>query len=287
MLRRLIGEDIDLTPVLSPSLGLVRADPGQIEQVIMNLVLNARDAMPRGGKLTIETANVQLDESYIYRHGPVRTGSYVMMAVSDTGCGMDAETQSHLFEPFFTTKEPDKGTGLGLTTVYGIVERSGGYIWVYTEVGQGATFKIYFPRVEEPVNNHEVYLPTTYVPRGTETLLIVEDEDAVRSLARQVLEMHGYAILDARHSADAVRICEEYPGPIHLLVTDVVMPHMSGRELIDRVVPCRPDMRVLYLSGYTDDAVVRHGVLEAGTSFLQKPFTPHSLACKVREVLDQ
>jgi signal transduction histidine kinase/CheY-like chemotaxis protein len=287
MLRRLIGEDVDLATALPPALGLVRADPGQIEQIIMNLVLNARDAMPRGGKLTIETSNVELDASFVCRHGPVRTGSYVLLAVSDTGCGMDAETQSHLFEPFFTTKEPDKGTGLGLATVYGIVERSHGYVWVYSEVDQGATFKIYLPRIEPANPAADAHPAAVRSLQGTETVLLVEDEDAVRSLARQVLQMNGYTVLDARLCSDAVRICEEYPEPIHLLVTDVVMPQMSGRELIEHVRPLRPAIRVLYLSGYTDDAIVRHGVLRAGTPFLQKPFTPTTLAHKAREVLDQ
>jgi nitrogen-specific signal transduction histidine kinase len=287
MLRRLIGEDIDLCTVLRPALGAIRADRGQLQQVIMNLVINARDAMPQGGKLTVETAAVELDSSYASRHGPVRSGPYVLLAVSDTGCGMDADVQSHLFEPFFTTKPPDKGTGLGLATVYGIVERSGGYVWVYSEVGRGTTVKIFLPRTEPPDADGEVHPTVVTQLAGTETLLLVEDEDAVRGLAKQVLQKHGYTVLDARLTADAVRICEEYPGAIHLLVTDVVMPQMSGRELVERVKPCRPEMRVLYLSGYTDDAIVRHGVLRAGTPFLQKPFTPTTLAYKVREVLDQ
>jgi len=286
MLRRLIGEHIDLVTVCEKRLWHVKADPGQLEQVIMNLAVNARDAMPKGGKLTLETANVELDGAYARAHVAVKPGRYIMLAVSDTGCGMDSETQSHLFEPFFTTKERGKGTGLGLSTVYGIVKQSGGNVWVYSELGRGATFKVYLPQVDEPLEEPRPVEARAVAARATETVLVVEDEVSVRSLVRGVLESRGYRVLEASHGADALSISDQHGGPIHLLLTDVVMPEMSGRDLASRVMPRRPEIRVLYMSGYTDDAIVHNGVLDAGTAFLQKPFTPDALARKVREVLD-
>jgi PAS domain S-box-containing protein len=285
MLPRVISEDIDLVTVLDPDLGPVKADLGQIEQVIVNLAVNARDAMPQGGQLTIETANVELDEAYARRHVDVQPGPYVMLAVSDTGVGMDKETQSRIFEPFFTTKE--EGTGLGLATVYGIVKQSGGHIWVYSEPGQGTTFKIYLPRVEEAVEPLRPSVAPTERLQGSETILVVEDDQGVRMLARDVLEMDGYTVLEASHGEEALRVCEEHQGPIHLMVTDMVMPGMNGRQLAERLAPLRPEMKVLYVSGYTDNAILRHGVLEPGMAFLQKPITPGALARKVREVLDE
>ncbi len=286
MLQRLIGEDIDLVSLCPPGVGRVKVDPGQIEQVILNLAVNARDAMPQGGKLTIETANIELDESYASTHMAVKPGPYVMLAVSDTGHGMDPETQSHIFEPFFTTKEQGKGTGLGLSTVYGIVKQSGGNIWVYSEPGKGATFKIYLPRVEEaPQPKTEVERPAARL-LGTETILLVEDEAAVRLLVRGTLEQSGYSVLDAGSGAEALVMANERTQPIHLLVTDVVMPGMSGREVAEHVTLAHPETKVLFMSGYTDDAVVRHGALESSAAFVQKPFTPDSLLRKVREVLD-
>ncbi|MEN3334596.1 MAG: hypothetical protein V7641_3961 [Blastocatellia bacterium] len=286
MLQRLIGEDIELRTVLDPKLGNIKADPGQIEQVIMNLAVNARDAMPQGGKLTIETANVAFDEEYVVRHIAVTPGAYIMLAVSDNGTGMDAETQARIFEPFFTTKEVGKGTGLGLSTVYGIIKQSGGHIWVYSEPGRGTTFKIYLTRVGEDAQEYKQVDEQAEKLRGTETILLAEDEEIVRELTREVLEMYGYRVLETPNGGAALLLCERYEGPIDLLITDVIMPEMSGRELANRLAQLRPEMAALYMSGYTDDAIVHHGILESDIAFLQKPFTPNALARKVREILD-
>jgi PAS domain S-box-containing protein len=286
MLRRLIGEDIELVVSQAASLESVRADAGQMEQVIMNLAVNARDAMPTGGKLTIETANVDLDEEYARTHVGIHPGSYVMVAISDTGVGMDKETQLRIFEPFFTTKEPGKGTGLGLSTVYGIVKQMGGNVWVYSGPQHGTTFKIYLPRVQEEVRKPLVERGSVAPAGGNETILLVEDDEGVRGLICAVLKAAGYNVLEAATGSEALHICDRYHGPLHLIITDVVMPQMSGRELVGRLSALRPETKVLFISGYTDDAVVHHGVIEAGTSFLQKPFTPQALARKVRETLD-
>jgi nitrogen-specific signal transduction histidine kinase len=286
MLRRLIGENIELKTVQQSGLGRVKADPGQVEQVIINLAVNARDAMPEGGKLTIETANVDLDGTYARSHAGVLPGPYVMVAVSDTGIGMNAETLAHMFEPFFTTKEKGKGTGLGLATVYGIVKQSVGYTAVYSEPGHGSTFKVYLPRVEEAVTKAESAKRGPGLAKGLETVLVAEDEEGVRSLVGKVLESYGYKVLEVREPGEALTIVEQYAKPIDLLLTDVVMPHMSGKELATRLTTVHPEVKVLYMSGYTDDAIVRHGILEAGTFFLQKPFRPSALVQKVREVLD-
>ena len=287
MLRRLIGEDVDVVVKPAPALSAVEADPSQLEQVLMNLVVNARDAMPQGGRLTLETANIELDETYVHWHPGARPGAYVMLAVSDSGIGMDAETQARLFEPFFTTKGPGKGTGLGLATVYGIVKQSGGSIWVYSELGWGTTFKIYLPRARGGAQDAEAIRVAAAPIRSSETVLLVEDEEAVRHFAREVLQLHGYTVLEARHPGEALRLGSEHRGPIHLMITDVVMPQMSGREVANRLAPRRPEMRVLYMSGYTDEAIVHHGVLDAGTAFLQKPFSVTGLAQKIREVLSK
>jgi len=286
MLGRLIGEDIELSTVLADDLGRVKADPGQIDQIIMNLAVNSRDAMPDGGKLTVETANAELDENYAENHVGVTPGPHVMLAVTDTGCGMDAETRSHIFEPFFTTKGIDKGTGLGLSTVYGIVKQTGGNVWVYSEPGKGTAFKIYLPRIEETVEAAERRRPAAARARGAETVLVVEDEEVLRRLASRILSLAGYKVLEARIGGEALVLCEQHDGPIHLMLTDVVMPQMSGRKLAERVASLRPDMKVAYMSGYTDDAVVRNGVLDPDMPFIQKPFTASGLARKVREVLD-
>ncbi len=286
MLRRLIGEDIHLLAGLDPELGRVKADLGQIEQVILNLAVNARDAMPQGGKLTIETSNAYLDEAYSREHFNVKAGRYVMLAVGDNGCGMDAETQSHIFEPFFTTKEVGKGTGLGLAMVYGIVKQSGGYIWVYSELGQGTMFKIYLPRVEGvPKEARALETPAARAQRG-ETILLVEDEGALRVMVCGVLESRGYRVVEARNGTEALVVGEQHEGPIHLLVTDVVMPEISGPKLAERLAVLHREMKVLYMSGYTDEAIVHHGMLDTGAAFLQKPFAPDELARKAREVLD-
>ena len=285
MLRRLIGEHIALVTVLAPDLGHVRADPNQLEQVIVNLAVNARDAMAQGGTLTIETANVDLDETYAQTHLGSVPGPYTMLAVTDTGVGMDAGVRAHLFEPFFTTKEVGRGTGLGLATVYGIVKQSDGYISVYSEVGRGSSFKIYLPRIATP-SDAPVGPQRGRPARGNETVLVVEDEPAVLTLSRRALETQGYVVLAASDATAALRIVERHGGTIHLLVTDVVMPGLSGRELADKLAAQRPGIRVLYMSGYPGDAVVDHGSLPAGSAFLQKPFSPDSLARKVRDVLD-
>ena len=287
LLLRLLGEDVELQVSLSPSLGMVKADPGQIEQVIMNLAVNARDAMPRGGKLTLETHNHAIDETYAREHAVVHAGQYAMMAVTDTGIGMDPETASHIFEPFFTTKETGKGTGLGLSTVYGIVKQSGGYIWVYSEPGRGTSFKVYLPIVRGGAADEAIGRPTlTASYRGTETILLVEDEDGVRALIREVLQRHGYRVIDTRNGAEATDACERHEGEVHMLLTDVVLAQVTGTDLARQLIPMRPKMKVLFISGYTEEAIIHQGVLEEGTAFLQKPFTPNVLARKVREVLD-
>src|SRR5438552_18615776 len=286
LLRRLIGEDVELATVLDPALGRVKADPGQLEQVIVNLAVNARDAMLDGGKLTLETRNIDLDSSYTLEHSLVNPGPYVQLTVSDSGIGMDEETQAHAFEPFFTTKPRGQGTGLGLAMVYGTVQQSGGFIWVYSEPGRGATFKIYLPRVDAPVESAAPPAPVERPPRGSETVLLAEDEPAVRAIARQALERQGYTVLAAPSGADALALAAQHGATIHLLLTDVVMPGMSGRDLADRLTAQRPGIRVLYISGYTDNAIVRHGMLEPGLAYLQKPFRPDALVRKVREVLD-
>jgi PAS domain S-box-containing protein len=285
LLRRLIGEDIELRAALEPGLGSVKVDPGQIEQVLMNLCVNARDAMPRGGKLTIGTENVYLDEEYTAHHVSVAPGRYVMLAVSDTGTGMDEQTRARIFEPFFTTKEAGKGTGLGLSMVYGIVRQSGGYIWVYSEVGRGTSFKIYLPRTDEGAQEYREPPGPAEGLAGTETILLTEDDELVRAMTHAILSDHGYRVLAAANGEAALSVCERTEGPIHLLITDVVMPGMSGRELAERLARLRPEMRVLFMSGYTDDAIVHHGVLNEGINFIQKPFSPDALARKVREVL--
>jgi signal transduction histidine kinase/CheY-like chemotaxis protein len=298
MLERLLGETINLVTVTAPDLGGVKADPGQMEQMILNLCVNARDAMPDGGRLTIRTANADLDEEAAKEWNDARPGPYVMLEVSDTGGGMDPETRAHLFEPFFTTKEQGKGTGLGLSTVYGTVQQSGGHISVESEPGQGSTFRVYLPRVAAPAIAAEPRRAGgSAAPRPDaagevlvagrgETILLVEDAERVRAVVREILEMSGYAVLEAHHGAEALELSNRHAGPIHLLVTDVVMPQMSGRELAQRLATLRPDLKVLYMSGYTDDAIVRHGVLASGIAFLSKPFTPDALALKVRELLD-
>jgi PAS domain S-box-containing protein len=292
LLRRLMDEDIQMVTVANDAVGAIKADPGQIEQVIMNLVVNARDAMPSGGRLTVETANAELDATYARDHASVKPGKYVMLAVSDTGIGMSAETVAHIFEPFYTTKENGRGTGLGLSTVYGIVKQSGGYIWVYSELNHGTTFKVYLPRVEEAVETAVAAKPVEKVPAkalsGRETILLVEDEPELRELTRTVLAERGYNVIEAMSAEGAERLASDRRdgAKIHLLLTDVIMPGVSGRELAKRVLARQPSVRVLYMSGYTYNVIAENGTLERGVAFLQKPFTPSALVEKVREVLD-
>ncbi len=291
MIQRLIGEQIELVTTLDADLGRVNADPGQIEQVVLNLAVNARDAMPEGGKLLVETVNAELDPEYVGVHSPVQPGQYVMLAISDTGAGMDEETRARIFEPFFTTKESGKGTGLGLSTVYGIVKQSNGYIWVYSEPGQGTAFKVYLPRVEvaaKPARKRAK-------PRGgrayydveaTETALLVEDDSSVRAVVRKTLEASGYTVVEARNAAEAAQQARDYEGPIDFLITDLIMPETSGRDLAQTVTALRPSVKVLYMSGYSDNAVLRHGMLSPEMEFIAKPFTQERLLDKVRRVLD-
>jgi CheY-like chemotaxis protein len=285
MFKRLIGEDIELKTVTSVGLGMVRVDPNQIGQVLLNLVVNARDAMPRGGKLTIETANVDLDDTYARDRDGVEPGQHVMLAVSDTGHGMDRETQTHIFEPFFTTKELGRGTGLGLSTVFGIVRQSGGHLWVYSELGRGATFKVYLPRVSQEAPKPSLR-PEPRVKTGTESILLVEDEEQVRKIVLAVLRRNGYCVLEAAGAKEALRIARNLDYAVDLVLTDVVMPEMSGPELVRRIREVRPMLKALCMSGYTDETVLRHGILEVGMAFLQKPITPDMLLRKVRGVLD-
>ncbi len=287
MLRRVIGEDVDLVVALTPDLWPVKVDPTQIEVVILNLAVNARDAMPRGGRLTIETSNLVLGEDYVAGHMGTQSGEHVLLAVSDTGVGMSDEVKAHLFEPFFTTKEPGKGTGLGLSTVFGIVKQSGGNIWVYSEVGQGTTFKIYLPRVTESAQPAPHFESQQGMPSGSETILLVEDADSVRELVRRTLQNQDYTVLEARDGQQALQIASLHTGPIHLLLTDVIMPGISSKTLIEQVTQAHPDIRVLLISGYTDNAIMQYGVLKPGVAFLQKPFSPLDLARKVRRVLDE
>jgi two-component system cell cycle sensor histidine kinase/response regulator CckA len=292
MLRRMISEDIEIAVVTARDLGSVKADRGQIEQVILNLAINARDAMPKGGKLTLETANVLLDESYSQKHFSVEPGRYVMVAVSDTGTGMDADTQAKIFEPFFTTKDPGKGTGLGLSMVYGIVKQSGGYIWVYSEPGRGTTFKTYLPRVDAPAEEAREQLQSAISAASpgakppTQTILLVEDDRELRQAAETTLAASGYKVLAATDAAQAERLCSQHQGKIDLLLTDVVMPGIDGWELARRLGQQRNEMKVIYMSGYTDKAIARPGVQGTDVVFLQKPFTPSGLATRIREVLD-
>ncbi len=286
LLKRLIGEDVELVTRLDPNLGVVRADLGQMEQVITNLAVNARDAMPDGGKLTIATTNADMDEAYVRDHSPARAGRYVLLSVSDTGMGMDEATRARLFEPYFTTKDPGKGTGLGLATVYGIVKQAGGFVWVYSEPGQGATFKVYLPRIDEPADPQVAPFVGTRL-HGNETVLVVEDQAPVRTALCRVLERHGYTVIEAADGDEALRLATDRPGPIQVALTDIVMPNMGGGELGRRLLEIRPDLRIVYMSGYPDAEVTRHGVLETGITYLEKPFTLDALLHTIRAALDE
>jgi len=287
MLGRLVGENIEFFTSLLPTLGNVRVDPVQIEQVLVNLVLNARDAMPQGGKLTIETGNLELEEGAKSKRAIVPAGNYVVLSVTDNGCGMDEEAQSRIFEPFYTTKELGKGTGLGLATVYGIVKQSGGFIWVYSELGQGTTIRVYLPRVENSPAPLSFANPRTEVRQGTETVLLVENTEPLRNLAKELLKSSGYAVLDAENGKEALRIASAFSGAIHLLLTDVIMPGMGGKQLAEQLTSLRPATRVLYMSGYSNDGIVLSGILKSGALLLEKPFTREILLRKVRQVLDK
>ena len=286
MLHRLISENIELHTNLDPNLCHIKADPSQIEQIILNILINARDAMPFGGKITIEAKNIVFKQHFYWEDVEIKAGKYLMLVISDTGTGMDAETKKRIFEPFFTTKKEGKGTGLGLSTVYGIVKQSGGFINVYSEKGLGSAFKLYFPCVKEPVVPIKSKTGSSKSLRGSETILVAEDEDNLRNLVCEILRTHGYNVLEAANGGSALLKCEKYKEPIHLLLSDVVMPEMSGAELVERLLPIHPEMKVIYMSGYTDDAVIRHGILEEKVQFLQKPFSPNSLLKKVRSILD-
>jgi two-component system cell cycle sensor histidine kinase/response regulator CckA len=286
MLSRIVREDIELTTILRPEIGHIVADPGQVEQVIINLVVNARDAIPNGGKVIIETANSHLDEHYCRSHPTVKPGRYVMVAISDTGIGMDAKTQARIFEPFFTTKEQGKGTGLGLATVYGIVKQSEGNIWVYSQVGKGTTFKVYFPLIDRPPELVWTDRDRVESLRGSETILLAEDAEDLRELTRSLLENNGYRVIVAENTEGAIRLAEQENEPIHLLLTDVVMPGMNGRQLAERIKANHPAVRVLYMSGYPSDVIVHHGILEQGIFLIEKPFSEATLMRKLREVLE-
>ncbi len=285
LLGRLLGADVELTTLLAPQLGKVRADPGQIEQVVMNLAVNARDAMPTGGKLTIQTSDVELDEDYARAHLGVTAGPHVMVAVSDTGVGMNRDTVARAFEPFFTTKERGKGTGLGLSTVFGIVQQSGGHIWLYSEPGHGTTFKVYLPRTDAVSNSPSSRPRPLESVSGSETILLVEDDDQVRAVVKGILRRQGYTVIEAPSAGEALLANEQHRDPIQLLLSDVVLPRMSGPDLADRIRLSRPEVKVLFMSGYTDEAITRHGLLGSGVPFVQKPITPDLLARRVREVL--
>lgn len=287
MLGRLVGENIEFFTSLHPSLGNVRVDPVQFEQVLVNLVLNARDAMSQGGKLTIETKNVELEEGAQSRRAIVPAGKYVVLSVTDNGCGMDEEAQSRIFEPFYTTKELGKGSGLGLATVYGIVKQSGGFIWVYSELSQGTTIRVYLPRVDSSPTPLSLGNARTEIRQGSETVLLVENTESLRNLAKELLKSNGYAVLDAESGREALRIASSYSGPIHLLLTDVIMPGMGGKQLAEQLTSLRPATRVLYMSGYSNDGIVQSGILESGALLLEKPFTREILLRKVRQVLDE
>jgi two-component system cell cycle sensor histidine kinase/response regulator CckA len=286
-IRQISGENIELDISLQSDQGNIKVDPGQMEQVITNLLTNARDAMPNGGKIIIETSNVILDENYLKRHPVVKTGSYVMLAITDTGCGMDKDTVAHIFEPFFSTKEKGKGSGMGLATVYGIVKQSDGYIWVYSELDIGTTFKIYLPRVEESMVSIEKPVISDKSMRGHETVLLVEDEEEVRNLVSEMLRFYGYNVLQAANAGSALSIFNKYRQSIDLILTDIVMPQMSGPELIERIFTSHPDVKVLYMSGYTDSALVNHGLLAEEKYFIQKPFSAANLVEKVRLILNE
>ncbi|MBF0558352.1 MAG: response regulator [Nitrospirae bacterium] len=287
MMKRLLGEDIKLVTDFAPDLGNVKADPSQIEQILMNLSVNARDAMPDGGEMLLRTANVEMDELYALSHFVVTPGEYVMMVVEDTGTGMTEETKAHIFEPFFTTKEKGKGTGLGLATVYGIVKQNGGNIWCYSEEGKGTTFKIYLPRTYEKTQACQVSTAPKTLPRGVETILVVEDEDYIRNATVMTLKQYGYTVIEARHGDEALTICEKWNRSLNLILTDVVMPHLSGWELVERLKDIRNDFKVLYMSGYTNDVISHHGILDKDTNFIAKPFTSYKLLGKIRAVLDR